>query len=679
MKTRVHPYTAPRRGLYTSTTGDLLDPAFMTGALNVRIKKGIVQSRPGYRQVGDAVVGVPLGLFEYEDLGGTRRAFLFTTKTAYLWNDTESQWVCCHDRTVADACETAWTAGTNVTTSQEGTIKKVGTYSCKLVIDAAFTTGIVGYRNDTTWGDVGSQDWTGYTIIGFWIRSDTDLAAGTLKFRVSDDAAGGTGGDYADADLPALTADQWHYVTLNMDLSDLNSVDSIALVAASDPGACTLYIDDIRVSPGFDLSSDTFWDCDLIRDSGDTEVTLLATVQGTAVGGSYGVFWSRSGSDLVVLNGSHDSSNIGSHVTKASFVCNFKGSAILADVVSGGNRLYQRLHWCDTHNIDNWDPSDGAANAGYVDLSRADRIVATRVFRNDYMAVVRERSIWLVWATGETGGDAYDPDQKVEGIGSPAGRTVLVIGDLLYFLGWDNVYRFDGIRCEAIADAIAETMFTDLNADSLHRAFAVHKQDEEEYWLFVPTGTATYPNRAYVFNYRLNAWTRHEMAASMCVGGLKMATRTRTIDELTGTIDEQAWVFDSRNLALEAPHMLLADSDGKVWQLDEDAFNDDSTAIRAYFDTVDIQATGQTVHQRINRIDVEWRGSGLEVYYSTDHGQSWTQAAALPARSMFRRDVVTFRASADTIRFRFQNSEANGWFQFVRANVYWQPGGRASG
>lgn len=139
-----------------------------------------------------------------------------------------------------DLCETNWTASTNVTSATEGTIIKQGTYSIKISPAAAFTTGLLAYRNIT------SINLAKYKRVGFWIRSSINLSVGDLSILL-DNTNGCVSPLETIAVNTALTADTWKYITVKLSTpaSD-TTIISVGLQSNRDFGACDIYIDDIR-------------------------------------------------------------------------------------------------------------------------------------------------------------------------------------------------------------------------------------------------------------------------------------------------------------------------------------------------------------------------------------------------------------------------------------------------
>jgi hypothetical protein len=363
----------------------------------------------------------------------------------------------------------------------------------------------------------------------------------------------------------------------------------------------------------------------------------------------------------------------------AKHVLEFKDHLLLLDVIEEGNRYPQRVRWSDTA-----DPEDFLnGNASYQDLTGADWIVGAIKFKGDYVVIVKERSIWLGYATGDS--DIFQFDMKVSGTGSPAGRTVESLGDEIVFLGWDDVYVFNGIDYEPIGTPVQRRLIAQLNPEQISRSFGVVIEEQKEYWLFVPstdkshisgTGASTYPDIAWCFNYELNKWTRHTYNDFITMYGYYELESTMTIDDLVGTIDEQSWKFDDRTILAAMPTTLFGDSSGNIYEYSRSANNEDGTAIDAWFSTKDFNFTNLMQRQRILRMDIYYTGDSLTCQYSIDKGTNWTTFATLSENRNIEDVQRTFlRLDCNMVRFRFRNNTSGEHFEFSRANLYWQPAG----
>lgn len=150
-----------------------------------------------------------------------------------------------------DNCDTQWTAATNVTTAVEPTIRKEGTNSAKITIAAAFSCGgsppcKVAHH---AVGGADGIDITAFRAVGFWIRADTAIAAGTFDLYLCETDDGTNPVEIIN--IPRLETDEWTYVVGFLKRPGVdNAIKSVALYSVvDDPGTPTLYIDDIRPLP----------------------------------------------------------------------------------------------------------------------------------------------------------------------------------------------------------------------------------------------------------------------------------------------------------------------------------------------------------------------------------------------------------------------------------------------
>jgi len=134
-------------------------------------------------------------------------------------------------------CEDAWAATAYVTPSKNTTDYQIGSASCQLDIAAEFGTGVIAYK------DIASVDITKAKKIGLWIKSSVARSAGDLQIGVSEVAT--MGGTPVWVNIPALEANQWTFCAIPIDTTGLDAVVSVGLNAIVDPGASTLYVDDV--------------------------------------------------------------------------------------------------------------------------------------------------------------------------------------------------------------------------------------------------------------------------------------------------------------------------------------------------------------------------------------------------------------------------------------------------
>lgn len=135
-------------------------------------------------------------------------------------------------------CETAWTASANVTSTADTSQFKENAKSARHVIAAGFTTGLAAYFA------TGTLNLSGYQQVSFWFRASLTISAGVFSVRLCSDTAGVT--TVHNIGVPALpVANQWTVITVDLGANMNSAIASVALYVDADPGAATVYIDNI--------------------------------------------------------------------------------------------------------------------------------------------------------------------------------------------------------------------------------------------------------------------------------------------------------------------------------------------------------------------------------------------------------------------------------------------------
>jgi hypothetical protein len=668
---------APLGGLNFSLPPDLIASTDMSDCENVFFEDGFCKKRFGYSQFGNnlPLPGVFVGsdqfyLFSYS----AGYLLAITTKGVWTYNTIGKYWETAMNAEVEDDCETTWTSdmGANGAVIDGHTpYIKVGTHSQKISPADGFGTGLMAHH-DTALGNK-----TAYGVVRLWICSSVALLANDLQFCIDNSAGCGTPLETINIPMalpaPVSGTYQWRLVFIPIaDPTALTAIASIGLKSTRDFGACDIYIDDIQFVPVFD--SDITYDADAsdmcsfdyIRKVTEVDpwwvftngVDNLKKLDKSATGNGYI-------EDLIT------SYPVAAPTLLAEQLVEFKDYLILLDTTEDGDRYPQRVRWSDTAKPDDF--LNG--NASYVDLSGADWIKCAIKFKGDYLVVFKERSVWVGYATGDS--DIFQFNQRITGAGCAAAHTVESLGDELVFLGWDDVYVFNGIDYESIGGQIQKELFDTMNPKGIEKCFGVIIEDQKEYWLFVPSTDSDYCDTAWVFNYSLNKWTKHTVSDYMSSYGYYEKQTRLTIGDLVGTIGEQAWRFGDRTTLQTAPTTLLGDTDGYIYEYDRLVGNDDGTAIDGWFSTKDFIFTNLQMRQRIQRMDVYFNGGGsLNVAYSTDRGVTWNGERTLAANSTYAIRRAYWRLDCDMVRFRFRNNESSQHFSFREARLYWTTGGK---
>ena len=142
---------------------------------------------------------------------------------------------------------TGWTTAPNITLSLN-TSRKIGATAILLTPATAFTTGKVAWM---AIAGGGTQNFSAYTHINFWMRPNTSfaIAANTYQIVLCSDATGDTA--VSTFNIPAIAASTaFQPVSINLGAAMSATVQSVAIYALVDPGATPFSINNIFASNG---------------------------------------------------------------------------------------------------------------------------------------------------------------------------------------------------------------------------------------------------------------------------------------------------------------------------------------------------------------------------------------------------------------------------------------------
>ena len=140
------------------------------------------------------------------------------------------------------SCNTAFdeTIDSDFTVSVDTQDKKKGTGANKFVIAAGASAG------DIATDSISSTNISKYDYLECWVKSTVATSAGNLKILLDDTASCAT--PIETLSVPALSADTWTYVRIALANPETDTaIISVGLEYDSDLGACTVWLDDIKV------------------------------------------------------------------------------------------------------------------------------------------------------------------------------------------------------------------------------------------------------------------------------------------------------------------------------------------------------------------------------------------------------------------------------------------------
>jgi hypothetical protein len=166
----------------------------------------------------------------------------------------------------------------------------------------------------------------------------------------------------------------------------------------------------------------------------------------------------------------------------------------------------------DVFDAETYDPVSKAfrANSGSNDY-----IVALHPYAEGQVLVFCRKSIWLATAAIGTDGVSIDPAASslqllTDEIGCSAKRSIATAGVYVFFLSDNGVYRLDNqfdlkLRgsTQTLSDPIAD-LIAEINAPAAHLSNGIYFANR--YYLAVPLGNSTEPNALFAFNMLNQQW-----------------------------------------------------------------------------------------------------------------------------------------------------------------------------
>lgn len=136
-------------------------------------------------------------------------------------------------------CSSAWTALTNVTQSQNTTVRKLGAACQQFVINGTFTTGLVAYKA------LSNLDFSAYQQISLWFQfSAGTISANNFSIVLCSDSVGAVA--VSTLNIPALQGTSgWIPLTIDLASALGSGINSVALYRNASIGAQTIIIDNI--------------------------------------------------------------------------------------------------------------------------------------------------------------------------------------------------------------------------------------------------------------------------------------------------------------------------------------------------------------------------------------------------------------------------------------------------
>lgn len=165
--------------------------------------------------------------------------------------------------------------------------------------------------------------------------------------------------------------------------------------------------------------------------------------------------------------------------------------------------------------------------------------------------------------------------QQAEGArGTPAPGSIVQLGAIVFYLGEDGFYQFDGANSIPIgANRIDKTFFRSIDQAYFHRVSAtVDPINKIVFWAYPASGTkGGDPNRLLAYNWAIRnddgsvgRWSESEIECEVIGRALTVGQSLETLDKASSSLDELPSSLDSRVWTGGRPVLAAFDRDHRL-------------------------------------------------------------------------------------------------------------------
>jgi hypothetical protein len=278
--------------------------------------------------------------------------------------------------------------------------------------------------------------------------------------------------------------------------------------------------------------------------------------------------WTGSG-NISLLGGMTDCEP-GSVSVKCRIIRPFNDFLMAFNTEEDGVAYPTRMRWSKRGQAEVWkNDAYGSGQAGYTDLSDSPDPTVNALKLNNFMAIYKERSIYLVSYIGLPA--IFSIRGVVFNKGLHAKGSLVSLGDTHFFLGNDNFYAFNGATLTPIGDAIKDDFFAELVPSQKDRMQVAHNEVANEVWWAYPTASGGGDlDKLIIYNYKTGAWYFASMTTTAWFTLLQLVDISwSTYPDITW--DDAVGSWDDASLMRNSRIVLFGDSSTNIMKITDEA------------------------------------------------------------------------------------------------------------
>ncbi len=250
------------------------------------------------------------------------------------------------------------------------------------------------------------------------------------------------------------------------------------------------------------------------------------------------------------LGTSANFADLSADAPRARYVAVWRDFVVAANTydATDGNRPW-RVWWPQNGDPTNW-PTPGtaaaeAAESDFRDLPEGSHIkgIVGAVGGADG-AVISQRSVFRADYQGPP--TVFAIDRVEASKGTEHANSIVPVSDIVFYLGTDGFYAFDGVRSVPIGTLKVDTTFFNKLSQNRKESVwgAADLQKKHVYWLYPSSDSITTPDKVIIYNYEVGEWSEAEVDATLLAS---IFVPSYTLDQLDGfgTLDALPLSLDS--------------------------------------------------------------------------------------------------------------------------------------
>lgn len=317
---------------------------------------------------------------------------------------------------------------------------------------------------------------------------------------------------------------------------------------------------------------------------------------------------------------------------KAAVMCATSGFVMLGNTDEATYGESMDRWWCSEYLVHTgWTPaiSTQCTTGRLVDTPGA--ITGMKALGADVVAY-KDRSMYFGRYVGPPG--VWDFSLLPGESGCSSQEAIADIGAAHVFIGYDDIYIFDGSRPKSIGSPLREWFFADLDPAYRHRIRSAHDRNNALVYFHYPrVGNSGGLNGCIVYNYKADRWGIAHRAIETPI---EYVTDGYTYDTLPVTTWD-SWpnvTYDSPFWTASTKYVAYIGSDHKVYSLT-------GASASATMTTGDYGAEDN--YSLLSRVTLRYLSkpttASMTNHYQDEHGGAWTEDATI-AESSGRFDVL---------------------------------------